>query len=398
MKRNKPCNYIVFALLSVLAGSCISEFNAKLSSSEVNILVVEGNIIANSEVNFYLTKSIPLSDEEKKDSTDFSNVEAKLVIIGDDGFRSDPAEHVGMGTYRINIGDLNEHVSYGVEIEYEGETYRSALMKPLYTPEIDSISWKQSGKGADVSFHVSTHDTKNEGHSYFIWNYEEDWEFTSTFRPHVFFDPETETFYEDHTYPYYYCWKKSSGSEILVGSTEALTENRIVNNKLYAYESIDEKLSLLYSVLVKQRAITKDAYEYYLNKNKFNNEMGGLFTPQPFELESNISCITDPSKKVIGFVGVSMNTTQTRIFVSTEKITKKNAPKKCFYYTKSEMADIVGDVPIKEYYFLGYEPLTFDDEGNMDNLGFLWSESRCVSCIKAGGSKNKPDFWPNDHK
>jgi hypothetical protein len=42
--------------------------------------------------------------------------------------------------------------------------------------------------------------------------------------------------------------------------------------------------------------------------------MGGLFTPQPSALPTNIRCLTS-SKRVIGFVGCSMNTSDYRFFL-----------------------------------------------------------------------------------
>ena len=35
---------------------------------------------------------------------------------------------------------------------------------------------------------------------------------------------------------------------------------------------------------MKQRALSKGEFEYYENKVKLSEEMGGLFTPQPSEL------------------------------------------------------------------------------------------------------------------
>lgn len=57
--------YIIYLLLLCLTG-CVSEFNAQLPTSDEELLVVTGDIIANTEVVFSLSKSVPLSEESRK--------------------------------------------------------------------------------------------------------------------------------------------------------------------------------------------------------------------------------------------------------------------------------------------------------------------------------------------
>ena len=70
-----------------------------------------------------------------------------------------------------------------------------------------------------------------------------------------------------------------------------------------------------YSGLVHQRAISKAEYEYELARRQAGSEMGGLFTPQPSALPSNIHCLTS-KKHVIGFVGCSDNISEYRFFLN----------------------------------------------------------------------------------
>lgn len=52
---------------------------------------------------------------------------------------------------------------------------------------------------------------------------------------------------------------------------------------MYAFASSNLRASYYYSTLMKQRALSKGEFEYYENKVKLSEEMGGLFTPQPSE-------------------------------------------------------------------------------------------------------------------
>ena len=73
----------------------------------------------------------------------------------------------------------------------------------------------------------------------------------------------------------------------------------------------------LHSVTVHQRAITKAEYEYELARRQASSEMGGLFTPQPSSLPTNIRCLTS-RKHVIGYVGCSLNTSDYRFFLDAK--------------------------------------------------------------------------------
>lgn len=49
---------------------------------------------------------------------------------------------------------------------------------------------------------------------------------------------------------------------------------------MYSIASDNIRVSYYYSTLIKQRALSKGEFEYYENKAKLSESMGGLFTPQ----------------------------------------------------------------------------------------------------------------------
>ena len=111
----------------------------------------------------------------------------------------------------------------------------------------------------------------------------------------------------------------SESSEIIIGNMEINKDNRVKDKCLYSIEADDIRFSCYYSTIVKQRKISKGEYEYYQEKIRLNEEMGGLFVPQPSELPSNIRCESS-NKQAIGYVGVSLNVAEYRIFISTDNI------------------------------------------------------------------------------
>jgi len=382
--------------LSLLLTGCISEYNAMLPENDRKILFVDGSIIENTDATFHISQSFSLNVDmvTKIPEESFIN-NANLVIIGSNGYKSLAAINKGKGVYQISVGELKDDVEYGIQIELDGDTYQSALSKPLYTPEIDSISWIQPDSAGVVAFHISTHDD-TEGIKYLLWNYTEDWEIRAVHWTTIFMNPDYKTnlqpmFYKIDPPPYYYCWKKNISDKFLLTSTESLSENRIVDELLYERDSGDDRFSMLYGITVKQRAIGRGAYEYYQSVNKLNNEMGGLFTPQPSEITGNITCITDPSKKAMGYVETVKNISQKRIFVKPDELKRPDVYSNCGKPPKVDFDSY--EAKLVYFYNLGFRPTDYLQGGEDE-----WVLEHCTDCRAAGGTKDKPDFWPNWHE
>jgi hypothetical protein len=387
----------ISAFLLLLLTGCVSEFRPVLSTGDQHILFVDGSIVANTESTFQISESFALQSDTVPEASFVDR--AAVHIMGSDGYKSSAAISQGKGVYQIAVGTLEKDVSYGIQIDYDGDIYQSELAKPLETPPIDSISWAQPEAAGAVTFRVSTHDnTKNA--RFFMWNYTENWEIRAVYPTSIFFDPGPDTLYVDFSLPYYYCWKSNDSGRFLVGSTESFAENRLVNHHLYAHEAGDDRFSMLYSVTVRQRAMSQGAYEYYQNVKKQNEEMGGLFTPQPSELTGNMVCTTDPAKRVMGYVEAVNNVRSERIFVDPTQLKRPIIYSDCDPLFKEN-----GKLPTPEnyayYYKKGYRPAIIDmelyDLHPEAVVPTEWALGVCTDCRENGGSKEKPDFWPNSH-
>ena len=385
--------FFCFLITVLLLNGCITEFSAKLPEDYNELLIVDGNITENSEVTFHLSKSYSINSPVIPSET--LNVEAKLTVISSDGYESVPATYTGMDGYRLSVGELDDNIEYGIRIEYDGNIYQSKLSKPIRSPEIDSVSFNQTENLGNVFFHLSTHDESNEA-KFYSWTYTEIWEIMSYYYTTAFF---TSTGYITiDPAPYFYCWKTVKSNKYLIGSTDRLTENRILNRLLFQCEPDDnDRFSILYCLTVYQKAISKEAYDFYLNRIKLNYEMGGLYTPQPSELYGNISCITDPSKKAMGYVEISKNISQKRIWVYPYQI-KRPYNRNCVEITHEYIKNFMAETGFDISFFLsnGYVPAGSLDQ--FTNEPIIWSTANCANCVAAGGSKLKPDFWPNDHE
>lgn len=369
------------SLIFLLFSGCVTDYVTNPKYQQNGRLVVEGCITGNADIDFMLGRSVSLS----ADSVFQPETGAILQVRCNDGRSFGPAEETEPGRYRIKMGALDPAAQYCVEFSTQGETYQSEYLSPSLSPEIDSIHWNKAGDGKPLEIYVSTHN-EQQAEGYYMWTFQEDWEFTSNYEVHWFFNPKTYSFYYERVDPYFFCWNKDTSKKILIASTEELAENRIVNQTIHSIPCNDLRISFLYCITVEQKALSKKGYQYYKEKRILNEEMGGIFTPQPSELKGNILCTTHPEIPVIGFIEVT-NTTQKRVFIEPYGIYEHQLPECTTIYPPWDMT-------FSNMYKIGYRPVvTVASQPNPE----FWVNKACRECTELG-TKNKPDFWPNDHE
>lgn len=119
--------------------------------------------------------------------------------------------------------------------------------------------------------------------------------------------------------------------------------------------------------------------------------MGGIFTPQPSEVQGNLSCTTQPERRAIGYVGVYKNIVEKRIYIRPNDIERPPRYTDCEELTDDDLNEMGYNTYLTRY-LAGYRPVGTGT--HIDN----WTLQRCTECEYNGGNKNKPSFWPNDHQ
>ena len=222
----------------------------------------------------------------------------------------------------------------------------------------------------------------------YSWSYEEDWEVRAVYNPMCAYDPETDKIVDYDARPYSRGWCHSESSEIIIGNMEINKDNRVKDKCLYSIEADDIRFSCYYSTIVKQRKISKGEYEYYQEKIKLNEEMGGLFVPQPSELPSNIRCESS-NKQAIGYVGVSLNVAEYRIFISTDDIQYRLPEGYC-----QGAKGLKEEYTFLDLYLMGYTIAYPDPDPRTGFKGYAWVSGGCTDVRYLGASLEKPSFWP----
>lgn len=378
-------NYImgmVGLLIVLLPIGCVEKFEADISDLVTEGLVVEGDIISDSTVQFRLSKTLPLTetDENKVQFNDFLNVEANLAVKGSDG-TSWTGIARGKGVYEVEIGMLMPEVEYSVEIQYKGDTYQSEPQKPQEMVDIERVSFSQPDLAGPVSILLDTEEAKDT--QYFLWYFEEDWEIRAHFQTKDLYDSESNSVIHYKYPPVAQGWCYNALDDIMLGTTESNVSNKIVGKKIQSIENIDPRISFLYSIRIQQRNLSKQEYEYYQVRTKLNNEMGGLFTPQPSELPTNITC-SDPTRKVIGYVGCNMGIAKSHLYIKEDEV----------LYLENYTCD-VGKDPEGSYADKFAAGFQISDNTEM---GIEWASVKCVDVrLFKADPMGRPDWWPNPY-
>jgi Domain of unknown function (DUF4249) len=375
-------NLYVIALM-VIATSCKQVFEPKISSPSLGYLVVEGFINSGSGVS-----TITLSRTVKLVDTVLVVYEHNAqVAIENSNSESFPLSEGINGNYTSAVLSLNSNLKYRVRIITQGgNEYLSDFTAVRFTPAIDSISWAVENGG--VRLYVNTHDDQNNT-KYYRWTYSETWEFHSPFLKalNYIIDPVSNLAVglapsaADTTI--YKCWRTQNSTDILLGSSEKLSTDKIFLPIRYIEPQSDE-LSVLYYIQLKQYSLTQNAYLFYQKLKKNTEQVGTLFDPQPSELGGNIHCINDPAQLAIGFIEVSQEQ-EKELFVHHDDLPINWLP-----HIPCAKVELQNKPPLNQ----GLIPIGVATLGPFNSIATYYAaDAICVDCTLRG-TNVKPSFWP----
>ena len=399
MKSHFPISIICVIILS----SCIEEYhlsnNVVLTSPDI---VIQGHIISGNKSVFFLSQTQPLGSDQKIESV----LNAEITIIGQNGFQSDAAKYdIENDFYIINTEDLPSNTLYAIKVNVENEVYQSEFQALMKTPEITDITYKEREDG--ISIHVTTYGDENSS-PYYLWAYEEDWEYHAQvdIAGVKGFPIYSSKYYPDGfkngINPYYYCWKHNNSKIINLYNTEVLDENSAKEIEFLRIPIDDCRISFIYSILLKQYSLSKEAFQYYSLMKLYTQESSGLFTPMPTEVKGNVTCTSNPSKRVQGYVLASdCKTKRMFIYESDFKQIRSKYDGGC-YSEKARAGEMLrwemriwneGAVGVNSY-MPELQPLL-----NPQYMDTWFFSRECIDCRAVdGATKKRPDFWPNDHE
>jgi hypothetical protein len=388
MRKSRTIIISGFVIVSILIPgflipmSCREAYVPPVVSTKTSFLVVEGFINNGSDSTLInLTRSFSLADSSSLQP----ELHAQLDVEGKDN-SSYPLVEIGNGQYGVASLTLTNGVQYRLHIRTgAGKDYLSDFSDLKVSPPIDSINWKRTDSGLQI--YANTHDPQAASR-YYRWEYQQTWQFNSIYYSSAKYIGDTvivQGSTDDYT-----CWKNANSQNILLASTAKLSQDVIAGYPLVLIPPDSWLISQEYSILVKQYTLTPEAYQFWSDLQKNSEQLGSIFSPEPFQTKGNIHAVGDTSELVIGYISAGTSRQQ-RIFILP--------------------------VDIPNWGFGAYQPgcVTISIPNNPDSLrqwlssfGFLpigpspgpnirarvdISYSSCIDC-RLTGTNIKPSFWP----
>ena len=373
-----------FAFFTLLTfKGCIETYKPDVIQTDFSYLVVEGSLISGKDSTILtLSRTRPMYDQSPIPYEAFASAYIedkegllfKLTENKNGKYFYPPFEFNPMTQYRLNIKTQNN------------KQYYSAFVPLKTSPPIDSLTWSQTD--GQIRFFVTTHDPSKNA-TYYQWTYDETWKYNS-FDYSQYVNTDNGIVGRVDAAEIFYCWKTRPSRGIMINSTERLTDDLI---KDYEFINIADDSRMFYygfSMLVKQRALTHEAYHYWLKLKNTNENLGTLYDPIPGEDEGNLYCESDPSEPVVGFFSAS-TVTEKRVYISRQALI---GPADGYEPTGYENCDLWLVAPTDhaalETYLISkksFDLITFEF------LGYLVSTVDCIDCRARGGTTARPSFW-----
>jgi len=379
--------YFQILVLIVFCISCKDRYYPEIEDPGASYLVVEGILNAGSS-----TTTLLLSRTRPVNSSSGSGPElnASVAVEGSDNSVT-PLTMSTPGNYQNTLA-LSSNNRYRVRIRTaDGKEYLSDFVSVKMTPEIDSIGWKQNEKG--VQLYVNTHDATNST-VYYRWDFDETWEIHSYYQSALIFDPESPEAdmagVRRRVFPQediFYCWKYGRSNNIYIGNSAKLTSDVIFQQPLNLIPSGDDRLSVKYSILLRQYAMDKAAYEFYDLMKKNTESIGDVFGPLPSELRGNIHCTSDPKEPVIGYISATAPV-EKRVFIN------RPASWPATQFCETQFVPGNMDSTVAAFQSGTNIPIDYTKREIPPAEGYLSSSAGCVDCTKRGGKVEKPSYWP----
>ncbi|SNR75824.1 MULTISPECIES: DUF4249 domain-containing protein [Hymenobacter] len=384
---------IIWCLLLLLSG-CVDSYAPEVIQSANNYLVVDGFINGNGSTTIRLSRSINIAEK----NTYPPEINASVAIENKNGLRyslqedsagvyTSPQQVLPVDQYRLHIRTST------------GREYASDYVLLKQTPPIDNLEGRAQADGLQI--YISAHDETRQT-QYYRWEYTETWAFTSAYWSRWRFgkgNSERRTYFR-RTEDIHHCWRTEASALINTANTLRLSQDAVRDYRLKLIPSSSGRLQSLYSILVRQYAMSAAEFDYWEAIKKNTENIGTLFDPLPSQIQGNVHCLTDDTEPVLGFVGAATVVEQ-RLFVDRLTLPNEWHPQNEGYERCTGLNTLLHDSTERHGYNM-YKffadttyrvPVTEIRDSRGTIIGFENQTPDCIDC-RLRGSNVKPSFWP----
>jgi hypothetical protein len=379
-------------LIAIIFAGCKKPYDPPAVGATNNYLVVEGVINSGSDSTI-----IKLSRTVKLSSNVIINPEQNAIVtVESDQNGVYPLAETARGCYTAAGLNLDNTRNYRLRIKtVSNQQYLSDFVPVKVTPPIDSIGFKVVNiGGTGIQIYANAHDPNNNTR-YYRWDYDETWQF------HSFYESQRvsngrQIGQRTPAQMIYYCFGNTVSSNIVLGSSAKLKQDIIYQTPITTIASTSEKIETKYSILLRQYALTGEAFTFWQNLKNNTEQLGSIFDAQPSQINGNIHNLNNAAEPVIGYISVCTVQTK-RVYITKDQLPPSwdtLYPYTCkqdsnyYYNPRNGENDVLlnlwripnDDIPTNQLF-----------NGN-DSIGYFSSTIGCVDC-RLRGTTQQPAFW-----
>lgn len=273
----------------------------------------------------------------------------------------------------------------------EGKEYQSNIITLVEAPEIDSVYDQYVEIAEDkaiqnvggIQFFLDTHD-ETQSAKFFRYEWQEDYKIITPYQAHFrFLYPEEIIVAIEDTINI--CYARNVSQSILIANTIE-SGNRIAEFPIRFVSGETDYLRNRYAILVKQYAVSPEAYNYYRKFKELNESTGSLFDQQQGALPGNVVSMDDPYEVVLGYFEVA-GQSELRTYFNYEDLDPHFLYPE--YRTDCGAETIVNITQDSLFSFgMNLNLIRYYSTSRRADIG----AASCTDCTGYGKTQ-KPDFW-----
>jgi hypothetical protein len=389
-------SFRLFAPIVILAISCIEPYNVPVSDRTLNVLVVDGFINASAQVATVKLSYTQLLDDPNPPKKELG---AEVTIEASTGAVYNLTEKEE-ATYEIRDAAFDKSAHYTLHIrKANGTAYQSDTIRIQDTPSIDSLYFNVDPDFENLAIRVDTGDGSSST-GYYAWNYTETYEYQAQYYSgYKFIDHKAIPRTSEESVST--CWQTLEFDGISIASTQRLSQDVISRYPVVFIPKASPKISIRYSILLKQRSVSAVEYQYLQQLKKNIEDVGGIFSVTPGEVLGNMRSVEDSADPVVGFFSAG-EVVEKRFFISyfeiPEQLRAPAATPGCFVEESCHVdcpPPVAGPNTCVCMDNISASNIittaVFDASGNITHFNFTTAE--CGDCRARGGTTIKPKYW-----
>lgn len=315
----KLIHKIAFLFAVVIFASCVDPYQLETNTFE-EALVIEATL-----TNELKQQQVKITKTFKLEETVPQIVTNATVSISDDNgnsynFSSSNGVYLSNSPFQAEAGR-----AYKLRIESDGKIYESTSEVLAESLPIESVTTTIETNNGERGVQIKVNSYDPSGNSkYYRFDYEETYkviaplwsEFVATIEQDdaVGWSTGDLIILTPRTYEAKTCYSTVKSTNLNVTKTVGLSEDRVQDYPIRFISVTDPIIQNRYSIKVSQYVQSLAAYTFYETLAQLSEEGENIFSQnQPGFFYGNISSISNPSEKVIGFFEVS-GVAEKRIF------------------------------------------------------------------------------------